>query len=117
MSGKQHPPEVRRDIIARAMRRDEPLKIARETGLPASYVQGVLSAARKRGVELPRFNTRARRDVTKRRLACHEDAANAFLALAHARAEDPADLLTRLVIAIARDDLVDAILDEGETDA
>lgn len=102
-------------VVQMALGGTPPREIARKTGLSVNTIYSDLSWARKNGVDLPHFTTGAERRSGTRVVNVPDHILAALSHAALARGVSTPKLVERLLTAIARDDLVEAVLDDGET--
>lgn len=112
-------PMVERDeIIALARQGNPPREIAARMGLDANTVSCLLSYERRKGAPIPYFPTGPGRIGRTRFVICDPPAGlrEALAPHAAARGMSISELAGALLLAITRDDLVDAVLDDGGAD-
>lgn len=106
-----------RQIINAAMAGTRPAQIARDTGIGVYSIYGTLSAARKQGFAIPRFNGGG---LTRQRLGQElrfmipPDIAAELLTQADALNMRPAELARQLITTICEDRMIPAVLDLEE---
>ena len=104
----------RQQIINAALAGTRPAQIARDTGVSVYSVYATLSAARKAGINVPRFNGGGLARVRlgqELRFMLPPDIAAELLTQADALNMRPAELARQLITTICEDRMIPAVLD------
>ncbi len=103
----------RKQVVDMAIKGVRPAEIATRTGLSINTIYCDLSAARKDGVDIPKFTTGRARGLSKGRRVTLS-VPRSLEAQAILRGINTGQLAELLLARIASDNLVDAILDDGD---
>lgn len=102
--------------VALARKGNPPAEIAEVLGIGADAASHMLSYARKKGIEVPNFRGGGRPVAEHRAIHVRREALEALAPIATGMGMNTAKLAADLLATIARDNLVDAVLDLGGDD-
>lgn len=107
----------REDVIQRAMEGLPPRQIADELGMEANQVSCILWYERRKGRDIPHANRGPWPRQTRIVLQGAHTLREGLWVHAEARSLTIEDLTARLIETLIRDDLIDAVLDDGVSNA